>query len=44
MFTGLNTLVENAFDRTQVLKKGMNLGELEKADIIEAKSEKTESE
>ena len=40
MFTGLNTRVVNASDRTQVLKKGTNLGKLEKAEIIEPKSEK----
>ena len=40
MFTRLNTRVVNASDRTQVLKKGTNLGKLEKANIIEPKSEK----
>jgi len=40
MFTGLYTRVVNASDRTQVLKKGTNLGKLENADIIEPKSEK----
>jgi len=39
-FTGLNTRVVNASDRTQLLKNGTNLGKLEKADIIKPKSEK----
>ena len=39
VFTGLHTRVVNASDRTQVLKKGTNLGKLEKADIIQPKSE-----
>jgi len=44
IFTWLSSRIVNACDRTEVLKKGTNLGKSENADIIEPKSEKAESE